>query len=112
MFAPFRSSTGGAPRNPPGNLETTRTHPRACHRAVSPPRLESAPWEIFCRTLPAGQKVGLAFSGGLDTSAAIHWMREKGAIPYAYTANLGQPDEPTTRIFPAAPSPTAPSKRG
>src|SRR6201990_264632 len=46
------------------------------------------------QNLPAGEKVGLAFSGGLDTSAAIHWMREKGAIPYAYTANLGQPDEP------------------
>jgi argininosuccinate synthase len=44
--------------------------------------------------VPVGQKVGLAFSGGLDTSAAIHWMRAKGAIPYAYTANLGQPDEP------------------
>ncbi|MGI8483530.1 MAG: argininosuccinate synthase domain-containing protein, partial [Thermomicrobiales bacterium] len=43
--------------------------------------------------LPVGQKVGIAFSGGLDTSAAIYWMREKGAIPYAYTANLGQPDE-------------------
>jgi argininosuccinate synthase len=46
------------------------------------------------QNLPAGEKVGLAFSGGLDTSAAIHWMRAKGAIPYAYTANLGQPDEP------------------
>jgi argininosuccinate synthase len=44
--------------------------------------------------LPVGEKVGIAFSGGLDTSAALHWMREKGAIPYAYTANLGQPDEP------------------
>jgi len=44
--------------------------------------------------LPAGQKVGIAFSGGLDTSAALHWMRNKGAVPYAYTANLGQPDEP------------------
>src|SRR5881392_447740 len=44
--------------------------------------------------LPAGQKVGIAFSGGLDTSAALHWMRKKGAIPFAYTANLGQPDEP------------------
>jgi len=44
-------------------------------------------------TLPKGQKVGIAFSGGLDTSAAVHWMRAKGAIPYAYTANLGQPDE-------------------
>ena len=43
--------------------------------------------------LPVGQQVGLAFSGGLDTSAAIIWMHEKGAIPYAYTANLGQPDE-------------------
>jgi argininosuccinate synthase len=45
------------------------------------------------QSLPAGQKVGIAFSGGLDTSAAIAWMREHGAIPYAYTANLGQPDE-------------------
>ena len=44
--------------------------------------------------VPAGQRVGIAFSGGLDTSAALHWMRAKGAIPYAYTANLGQPDEP------------------
>src|SRR5689334_18312559 len=44
--------------------------------------------------IPKGQKVGIAFSGGLDTSAALHWMRTKGAIPYAYTANLGQPDEP------------------
>ena len=43
--------------------------------------------------LPAGQKVGIAFSGGLDTSAALHWMKLKGAVPYAYTANLGQPDE-------------------
>ena len=46
------------------------------------------------QNLPAGEKVGIAFSGGLDTSAALHWMRAKGAIPYAYTANLGQPDEP------------------
>jgi argininosuccinate synthase len=45
-------------------------------------------------TLPKGEKIGIAFSGGLDTSAAVHWMRAKGAIPYAYTANLGQPDEP------------------
>ena len=43
--------------------------------------------------LPTGNKVGIAFSGGLDTSAALLWMRDKGAIPYAYTANLGQPDE-------------------
>jgi argininosuccinate synthase len=45
------------------------------------------------QSLPSGQRVGIAFSGGLDTSAALLWMRQKGAIPYAYTANLGQPDE-------------------
>src|SRR5499426_3503967 len=45
-------------------------------------------------SVPHNQRVGIAFSGGLDTSAALHWMRHKGAIPYAYTANLGQPDEP------------------
>src|SRR5262249_4095636 len=43
--------------------------------------------------LPTGERVGIAFSGGLDTSAAVHWMRAKGAIPCTYTANLGQPDE-------------------
>src|SRR5262245_14617681 len=45
------------------------------------------------QSVPKGERVGIAFSGGLDTSAALHWMRGKGAIPYAYTANLGQPDE-------------------
>jgi argininosuccinate synthase len=48
---------------------------------------------VILESLPVGQKVGIAFSGGLDTSAALHWMKQKGAIPYAYTANLGQPDE-------------------
>lgn len=50
--------------------------------------------------LPVNQKVGIAFSGGLDTSAALHWMKLKGAIPYAYTANLGQPDEPDYEEIP------------
>ena len=44
-------------------------------------------------SLPVGEKVGIAFSGGLDTSVAVAWMRENGAIPYAYTADLGQYDE-------------------
>ena len=44
-------------------------------------------------SLPVGEKVGIAFSGGLDTSAAVAWMREKGALPYTYTADLGQQDE-------------------
>jgi argininosuccinate synthase len=50
--------------------------------------------------LPVGERVGIAFSGGLDTSAALHWMRSKGTIPYAYTANLGQPDEPDYDAIP------------
>ncbi len=51
-------------------------------------------------SLPLGQKVGIAFSGGLDTSAALLWMRKKGAVPYAYTANLGQPDEDDYNTIP------------
>ncbi|XDJ36187.1 MAG: argininosuccinate synthase [Burkholderia sp.] len=47
---------------------------------------------IILESLPTGQKVGIAFSGGLDTSAALHWMRINGTVPYAYTADLGQPD--------------------
>jgi argininosuccinate synthase len=45
-------------------------------------------------SLPVGEKVGLAFSGGLDTCCALAWMRENGAVPYAFIADLGQPDEP------------------
>jgi argininosuccinate synthase len=45
------------------------------------------------QNLPVGLKVGIAFSGGLDTSAALLWMKLNGALPYAYTAHLGQPDE-------------------
>ncbi|MBB3044464.1 argininosuccinate synthase [Nocardioides soli] len=45
-------------------------------------------------SLPAGQRVGIAFSGGLDTSVAVAWMRSKGAIPCTYTADIGQYDEP------------------
>lgn len=51
-------------------------------------------------SLPKGEKVGIAFSGGLDTSTAIAWMREYGAIPYAYTADLGQPDESNCEDIP------------
>ena len=50
--------------------------------------------------LPVGEKVGIAFSGGLDTSAALLWMKLKGALPYAYTANLGQPDEDDYNAIP------------
>ena len=52
------------------------------------------------QSVPVGQKVGIAFSGGLDTSAALLWMKQKGALPYAYTANLGQPDEDDYNAIP------------
>jgi argininosuccinate synthase len=51
-------------------------------------------------SLPVGERVGIAFSGGLDTSVAVAWMREKGAIPCTYTANLGQYDEPEIHTVP------------
>ncbi len=51
-------------------------------------------------SLPVGEKVGIAFSGGLDTSVAVAWMRAKGAIPCAYTADLGQYDEPNIDVVP------------
>ena len=57
---------------------------------------------LILETLPVGEKVGIAFSGGLDTSAALHWMKQKGAVPYAYTANLGQPDEADYDAIPRA----------
>jgi argininosuccinate synthase len=57
--------------------------------------------EVILGSLPIGEKVGIAFSGGLDTSCAIAWMREHGAIPYAFTADLGQPDEPNVEAIPA-----------
>jgi len=52
------------------------------------------------QSLPVGERVGIAFSGGLDTSAALHWMRRNGSIPYAYTAHLGQPDEDDYEAIP------------
>jgi PP-loop superfamily ATP-utilizing enzyme len=55
---------------------------------------------VILESLPVGQKVGIAFSGGLDTSAALHWMKQKGTLPYAYTANLGQPDETDYEAIP------------
>nr|WP_202885443.1 argininosuccinate synthase [Kribbella sandramycini] len=51
-------------------------------------------------SLPVGERVGIAFSGGLDTSVAVAWMRDKGAVPCTYTADLGQPDEPDIASVP------------
>jgi argininosuccinate synthase len=52
-------------------------------------------------SLPVGERIGIAFSGGLDTSVAVAWMREHGAIPFAYTADIGQYDEPDLSDVPA-----------
>ena len=52
-------------------------------------------------SLPVGERVGIAFSGGLDTSVAVAWMREKGAVPCTYTANIGQYDEPDIESVPS-----------
>ena len=52
------------------------------------------------QSLPVGERVGIAFSGGLDTSVAVAWMRDKGAIPCTYTGDLGQPDEPDVEAVP------------
>lgn len=57
--------------------------------------------QTILQKVPVGEKVGIAFSGGLDTSAALRWMKNKGAFPYAYTANLGQPDEDDYDAIPA-----------
>jgi argininosuccinate synthase len=56
---------------------------------------------VILARLPIGENVGIAFSGGLDTCCALAWMREKGAVPYAFTADLGQPDEPDVASIPA-----------
>jgi argininosuccinate synthase len=59
------------------------------------------PMSKVLATLPVGEKVGIAFSGGLDTSVAVAWMKEKGAIPFAYTADLGQYDEDDIQSIPS-----------
>ena len=56
---------------------------------------------MILASLPVGENVGIAFSGGLDTCCALAWMREHGAVPYAFTADLGQPDEPDVASIPA-----------
>jgi len=55
---------------------------------------------VILASLPVGERVGIAFSGGLDTCCAIAWMREHGAVPYAFTADLGQYDEPDIDAVP------------
>ena len=67
---------------------------------MSDPSNDTASRARVLSSLPTGERVGIAFSGGLDTSAAVAWMRARGAIPYAYTADLGQYDEPDLATVP------------
>jgi argininosuccinate synthase len=60
----------------------------------------SAAPNVILAALPVGERVGIAFSGGLDTCCALAWMRERGAVPYAFTADLGQYDEPDIAAVP------------
>ena len=60
----------------------------------------SAAPNVILAALPVGERVGIAFSGGLDTCCALAWMRERGAVPYAFTADLGQYDEPDNAAIP------------
>src|SRR4051812_10457958 len=74
----------------------TRVKPAYDARAHSSRRRNQPigmPMSTILQSLPSGENVGIAFSGGLDTSAALLWMKQKGARVFAYTANLGQPDE-------------------
>src|SRR5262249_32584259 len=86
---------------------TARRHdrPRA-RRAAAPPPGDRRMTEtltngnVILASVPVGERVGLAFSGGLDTCCAVAWMREQGAVPYAFTADLGQYDEPAAWALP------------
>src|SRR5688572_12511709 len=96
---PRRSRVRSRERGVTATTSTTGTVTRStrCQSTTATPGMmmgRRSYMSTILQHVPAGQKVGIAFSGGLDTSAALHWMRNKGAIPYAYTANLGQPDEP------------------
>src|SRR6185503_14352843 len=70
-----------------------RSEKQGAHRGILAASLMIALVTKILGKLPKGERIGIAFSGGLDTSAAVRWMRANGAVPYAYTANLGQPDE-------------------
>ena len=62
--------------------------------------MHTLPVSKVLTSLPVGERVGIAFSGGLDTSVAVAWMRDKGAVPCTYTADLGQYDEPEIDTVP------------
>ena len=88
---PTRPATRSPAASPPW---PTATQPSPDTRQPPPPEERDTTVSKVLTSLPVGERVGIAFSGGLDTSVAVAWMREKGAVPCTYTADLGQYDEP------------------
>ena len=80
------------PNLPPSPARPTL--PSAASKPPPPTRRKEHHMSKVLTALPTGERVGIAFSGGLDTSVAVAWMRDKGAIPCTYTADIGQYDEP------------------
>ena len=93
--------TMSSPTRARGDTGTPETDVFFGARALRPVPVAELPVANILQRLPVGEKVGIAFSGGLDTCCALAWMREKGATPYAFTADLGQPDEPDIAGIPA-----------
>src|SRR6202012_3442793 len=94
-----------APRpqpGPPGHSPAPTPHPEDPRVACSciAMHILASMSKVLC-SLPVGERVGIAFSGGLDTSVAVAWMREKGAVPCTYTADIGQYDEPDIASVPS-----------
>ena len=81
-----------------------RLRRRARRRVPRPPGgtvlTDNPKHRVILNSLPLGERVGFAFSGGLDTCCAVAWMRDKGAVPYAFSADLGQPDEQDIAALP------------
>src|SRR5262249_56881359 len=104
-----RCRPGGCRRDDRGRehdlRRAARGHGRPRARGAAPPppgdgRVTVANGHVILASVPVGERVGLAFSGGLDTCCAVAWMREQGAVPYAFTADLGQYDEPDISALP------------
>jgi argininosuccinate synthase len=86
--------------DPATSHHTARVVPGGARHAVPGPASILDRVSKVLSELPVGERVGIAFSGGLDTSVAVAWMREHGAVPYAYTADVGQYDEPDLAAVP------------
>ena len=95
-----RAPDGGASW-PSGSCSGRRPGRRPTYPTLTTDSEEDDEMSKVLTSLPEGERIGIAFSGGLDTSVAVAWMREKGAVPCTYTADIGQYDEPDVQGVPA-----------